>query len=82
MNKTSRSERNSKAFESHLNCHRPKKIGKFTDGKNRTFIVKLGSDYSKRLILLSLRKLKVYEKPVYISREQNPDEQIIEIEYL
>ena len=56
-----------------------KQLCKFSEGKDRTLIAKKDSDYAKRLILLSLRKMKVYRTPVFISKELNPEEQKIEI---
>ena len=53
-----------------------------TSGKNRTIIVDLANPWQKRIIFLSLYKLKDYGKPVYISRELNPDEITIENELL
>ena len=45
-------------------------LEKFIEGKDRILIVTIDSDYAKRLILLSLGKLKDY-----INKELNPDEQ-------
>ena len=59
-----------------------KRLGKFSENKHRTLVVKIDSDYAKRLILLSLRKLKDYGKPVFISKELNPEEQAKENEML
>ena len=59
-----------------------KKLGKFSEGKDQTLIAKIDSDYAKRLILLSLRKMKDYRTPVFISKELNPKEQKIENELL
>ena len=59
-----------------------KRLGKFSEGKDRTLIAKIDSDYAKRLILLSLRKMKDYRTPVFISKELNPEEQKIENELL
>ena len=53
-----------------------------TSGKNRPIIVDLANPWQKRIIFLSLYKLKGYGKPVYISRELNPDEITIENELL
>ena len=53
-------------------------MGNFSESKTRTLIVKLDSDYSKRLILLSLRKLKHYKIPVFISKELTIPEQFME----
>ena len=55
-----------------------KRVGNFAEGKTRTLILKLYSDYSKRLILLSLGKLKDYRIPVFISKELTLPEQFIE----
>ena len=59
-----------------------KRLGKFSENKHRTLVVKIDSDYAKRLILLSLRKLKDYSKRVFISKELNPEEQAKENEML
>ena len=48
------------------------------DEKYRILLVKLDIEYSKRFILLSLRKLKGYEKTIYISKQLNHEEQVIE----
>ena len=70
------------AMISHLevdcNIKDLKRIGKYTEGKNRTLIVNVDSKHAKRLILLSLRKLKTYTKSIYVSKELNPNEQILE----
>ena len=50
----------------------------FLKANLRALIVKLDSDYPKRLILLSLRKLKDYKIPVFISKELTISEQFIE----
>ena len=52
-----------------------KRQGKFSENKHRTLVVKIDIDYAKRLILLSLRKLKDYGQPVFFSKELNPEEQ-------
>ena len=57
-------------------------LGKNQDGKSRTLVAKKDSDYAKRLIPLSLAKLKDYGKPVFISKKLNPSEQAIENEIL
>ena len=66
-----------KAIMKHLkvccNVTDIKRIGKFSKNKHRT-LVAIDSDYAKRIILLSLRKLKDYGKPVFISKELNPEE--------
>ena len=71
-----------KAIMKHLkvtcNVTDLKRVGNFSESKTRTLIVKLDSDYSKRLILLSLRKLKDYKIPVFISKELTISEQFIE----
>ena len=59
-----------------------KRQGKFSENKHRPLVVKIDNDYAKRLILLSLRKLKVYGKPAFISKELNPEEQAKEKEML
>ena len=59
-----------------------KRLGKFSENKHRTLVVRIEGEYAKRLILLSLRKLKDYGKPVFISKESNPEEQAKENEML
>ena len=53
-----------------------KRLGKFEEDntKPRTIIVKLSNECQKRLILVSLSKLKNYDKTVYVSKELNPNE--------
>ena len=67
-----------KAVTKHLqitcNVTDLKRVGKFSEGKSRTLIVKIDSDYAKRLILLSLSKMKNYKMPIFISKELNPEE--------
>ena len=55
-----------------------KRIGKYTEGRNRTDVIKLGSQHAERFNLLSLSKLKTFSKPVYVSEELTPDEQELE----
>ena len=57
-----------------------KRFGKFTEGRNRTLKVKLDSYYSKRIIFLSLRKVKSYKKFIFFSKDLNPEKQSIENE--
>ena len=71
-----------KHLEVFCNVTDIKRTGKFSEHKHRTLVVKIDSDYAKRLILLSLRKLKDYGKPVFISKELNPEEQAKENENL
>ena len=75
-----------KAIMKHLkvfcNVTDIKRLGKFSENKHRTLVVKIDSDYGNRLILLSLRKLKDYGKPVFIGKELNPEEQANENEIL
>ena len=65
-----------KAIAKHLrvtcNVTDLKRLGKYQEVKSRTLVVKIDSDYAKRLILLSLAKMKHYSKPVFISKELNP----------
>ena len=71
-----------KAIAKHLrvtcNVTDLKRLGKYQEGKSRTLVAKKDSDYAKRLILLSLAKMKDYGKPVFISEELNPSEQAME----
>ena len=57
-----------------------KRLGKFEEdaSKPRTITVKLSNDWQKRLILVSLAKLKHYEKTVYVSKELSPNELLAE----
>ena len=55
-----------------------KRIGKYTEGRNRTIVIKLDSQHAKSFILLSLSKLKTFSKPVYVSKELTLDEQELE----
>ena len=75
-----------KAVTKHLqitcNVTDLKQVGKFSEGKSRTLIVKIDSDYAKRLILLSLSKMKNYKMPIIISNELNPEEQAVENDLL
>ena len=59
-----------------------KRLGKFSENKHRTLAVKIESDYVKRLLLLSLRKLKDHGKPVFITKKLNLEEQAKENELL
>ena len=52
-----------------------KRLEKFSQNNLRTLVVKIDSDHAKTLILLSLRKLKVYGQSVFISKELNPEQQ-------
>ena len=55
-----------------------KRQGKIVEERDRTLIVKIDSDYAKRLTLLSLGKMKEYKTPVFISKKLNSDEQVVE----
>ena len=59
-----------------------KRLGKYQEGKSRTLVAEIDSDYAIRLILLSLAKMKDYGKPVFISKKLNPSEQAIKNEIL
>ena len=75
-----------KAIAKHLTvtCNVPdlKRLSKYQEGKRRTLVAKIDSDYAKLLILLSLAKMKDYGKPVFISKELNPSERSIENEII
>ena len=75
-----------KAIMKHLkvfcNVTDIKRPGKFSENKHRTLVVRIHSDYAKTLILLSLRKLKDHGKPVFISKDLNPEKQAEENEML
>ena len=70
-----------KAIAKHLrvtcNVTFLKTLGKYQEGKSRTLVAKIDSDYAKRLILLSRTKMQDYGKPVLISEELSPSEQTI-----
>ena len=51
-----------------------KRIEKYTEGRNQYIVITLNSQHAKRLILLSLSKLKTFSNPVYASEELTPDE--------
>lgn len=57
------------------NCRR---LGKYQADKTRTIIVDIDNEWNKRLLLMSLAKLRNYHIPVYISRELTREEQHIE----
>ena len=71
-----------KAIAKHLrvtcNVTDLKRLGKYQEGKSLTLVAKINSDNAKRLILLSLAKMKDYGKPAFISKELNPSERAIE----
>ena len=56
-----------------------KRLGKYEEGKRpRTAVVNLSNEWHKRLILMSLAKLKKYDKTLFVSKELNPSEFLIE----
>ena len=46
-----------------------RRIWTYNENKDRTIIVKLSNDWNRKLLLLSLGKLRNYDKKVYLSRE-------------
>ena len=59
-----------------------RRLGNYDGKKDRTLIIKTTSEHQRRLILLSLYKLKTYSKKVYMSKELSPEDQKIENDYL
>ena len=57
------------------------RFGNYQEGKSRTLVAKLDSDYAKRHILLLLAKMKDYDKPVFISKQLHPSEQSIKTSF-
>ena len=55
-----------------------RRLGNYDGKKDRTLIIKTTSEHHRRLILLSLYKLKTYSKQVYMSKELSPEDQKIE----
>ena len=56
-----------------------KRLGKYEEGKRpRTVVVKVSNELQKRLILMSLAKLKNYDKTLFVSKELSPIEFLIE----
>ena len=56
-----------------------KRLGKYEEGKRpRTIVVNVSNEWQKRLILMSLAKLKNYDKTVFVSKELSPSEFLIE----
>ena len=59
-----------------------RRIGTYNEIKDRTIIVKLSNDCNRKLLLLSLGKLRKYDKKVYLSRELSKEEQLLENDLL
>ena len=59
-----------------------RRIGTYNQNKDRTIIVKLSNDWNRKLLLLSLGKLRNYDKKVYLSRELSKEEQLMENDLL
>ena len=55
-----------------------RRIGTYSENKDKTIIVKLSNDWNRKLLLLSLGKLRNYDKKVYLSRELPKEEQLLE----
>ena len=55
-----------------------RRVGKFEAGKIRPIITKVSNSFQRRIILLSLAKLKTYEKRVFINREYTKEEASLE----
>ena len=59
-----------------------RRIGTYNQNKDRTIIVKLSNDWNRKLLLLSLGKLRNYDKKVYLSRELSNEELLLENDLL
>ena len=59
-----------------------RRIGTYNENKDRTIIVKLSNDWNRKLLLLSLGRLRNYDKKVYLSRELPKEEQLLEKDLL
>ena len=59
-----------------------RRIGTYNENKDRTVLVKLSNDWNRKLLLLSLGKLRNYDKKVYLSRELSKEEQLLGTIYL
>ena len=56
-----------------------KRLGKYEEGKRpRTVVVNVTNEWQKRLTLMSLAKLKNYDKTLSVSKELSPSEFLIE----
>ena len=56
-----------------------KRLGKYEEGKRpRTIVVNVSNEWQKRLILMSLAKLKNYDKTLFVSKELSPSAFLIE----
>ena len=51
-----------------------RRMGIFKDGRHRTFLATMPCMYDKRILLLSLSRLKRYNKTVYISKDYSLQE--------
>ena len=51
-----------------------KRIGPYQEGKARTIVFTVANKFHRRLILLSISKLKEYDKLVFVSKEINAEE--------
>ena len=45
------------------------RLGRHEEGKTRTILLKIPKAFQQRMILLSARKLKTFDKPVILSRQ-------------
>ena len=59
-----------------------RRIGTYNENKDRTIIVKLSNDWNRKLLFLSLGKMRNYDKKVYLSRELSKEEQLLENDLL
>ena len=56
-----------------------KRLGKYEEGKRpRTIVVNVSIEWQKRLILMSLAKLKNYDKTLFVSKELSSSEFLID----
>ena len=60
-----------------LDCQIPdcRRMGAFKDGRHRTILATIPCMYDKRILLLSLSRLKRYSKTVYISKDYSLQEE-------
>ena len=55
------------------------RLGKYEEGKKpRTVVVSVSYEWQKRLTLMSMAKLKNYDKTLFVSKELSPSEFLIE----
>ena len=69
-------------IELNCNINNLLRLGPRNDTKTRTILVKVSNPWQRRLILSSASKLKLYDKPVFLSRELSREEATLENEAL